>query len=49
VQIARIASTTLCCPAGMFNVDDESGIEKAEDYEAPRPQEMGAVGAWVHR
>lgn len=49
LQIARISCTTVVCPAGLFVVNEEGGLETAEDYAAPPAREMGATANWSHR
>lgn len=49
MQIARIAATTVLCPTGLFVVNEDGGLDKAEEW-APLPdREMGAAANWVHR
>eukprot|EP00877_Chromochloris_zofingiensis_P003995 jgi/Chrzof1/13597/Cz08g03200.t1 len=48
-QIARIACTTVCCPVGVFVVNDDGGLDKAEDFTPQPAREMGASANWVHR
>ena len=48
-QIARIAATTVLCPVGMFAVNEDGGLDKAEEW-APLPdREMGISANWAHR
>lgn len=48
-QIARIAATTVLCPGGLFEVNEDGGLDKAEDW-APLPdREMAAPANWAHR
>ncbi|GBF99225.1 flagellar radial spoke [Raphidocelis subcapitata] len=48
-QIARIAATTVLCPVGLFEVNEDGGLDKAEEWEAPPEREMGAPANWAHR
>lgn len=48
-QIARIAATTVVCPGGLFVVNEDGGLDKAEEW-APLPdREMAAPANWAHR
>lgn len=49
LQIARIACTTMAVPAGLFLINEEGGMEKAEEFTAPPEREMGAPANWSHR
>jgi hypothetical protein len=49
VQIARISCTTVVCPAGLFMVNEEGGLEDAEEYSQLPAREMGATANWSHR
>lgn len=48
-QIARIAATTVCCPAGLFEADEEGGLERNEEWEGLPGKEAMSTSAWVHR
>lgn len=48
-QIARISCTTVVCPAGLFAVNEEGGIEHAEDFTPLPAREAGAAANWCHR
>lgn len=50
-QIARIVATTVICPAGIFQVgeEDETTVEKAEEYEPLPSTELLVKENWVHR
>eukprot|EP00798_Chlamydomonas_sp_ICE-L_P017545 gene17545-23866_t len=48
-QIARIAATTVCCPAGMFEADEEGAVEKNEEWEGLAGKDATVTTAWVHR
>mmetsp|Transcript_9933 Transcript_9933/g.11509 ORF Transcript_9933/g.11509 Transcript_9933/m.11509 type:complete len:456 (+) Transcript_9933:148-1515(+) len=49
-QISRIASTTVICPVGFFQVgEDEVTLEKAEEYEVPEAATMLETTSWCHR
>lgn len=48
-QIARIAATTVCCPNGLFTVDEEGNMEKAEEFEPLAGREMASPNNWSHR
>lgn len=48
-QIARIACTTMAVPAGLFLINEEGGMEKAEEFTALPEREMGAQANWSHR
>ncbi len=47
-QLARIAASTVLCPAGYFTANEEGGLDKAEDF-TPAPTDLGTAGAWAHR
>lgn len=49
LQIARISCTTVVCPAGLFSVNEEGGIEHAEDFSPLPVREAGAAANWCHR
>ncbi|WIA22916.1 hypothetical protein OEZ86_009852 [Tetradesmus obliquus] len=48
-QIARISCTTVVCPAGLFVVNEEGGLENAEEYSQLPAREMGTTANWSHR
>lgn len=48
-QIARIAATTVLCPTGLFVVNEDGGLDKAEEWSPLPDREMGAAANWVHR
>ncbi len=48
-QIARIAATTVVCPAGAFQASEEGALEKVEGYAAPQAAELAAAEAWTHK
>ncbi|KAI8464163.1 MAG: flagellar radial spoke protein 4 [Monoraphidium minutum] len=48
-QIARIAATTVLCPAGLFVVNEDGGLDKAEEWSPLPDREMGAAANWAHR
>lgn len=48
-QIARIAATTVCCPNGLFTVDEEGSLEKNEEFEPLLGREMSNPANWSHR
>lgn len=49
-QIARIAATTVACPAGSFAPNDETNeLERSEDWEGVPGREAAQLGSWVHR
>ncbi len=48
-QLARIAASTVLCPAGYFTANEEGGLDKAEDFTPPAPTDLGTAGAWAHR
>ncbi|KAF8066356.1 RSP4 [Scenedesmus sp. PABB004] len=48
-QIARISCTTVVCPAGLFVVNEDGGLEAAEEPPQLPVREMGAPANWVHR
>ncbi|DBA92418.1 hypothetical protein WJX77_007770 [Trebouxia sp. C0004] len=48
-QLARIAASTVLCPAGLFTANEEGGLDKAEDFTPPAPTDLGTAGAWAHR
>lgn len=49
-QIARIAATTICCPKGLFEADEEGeNIEKNEEWAGLPGKEANVVTAWVHK
>ncbi|TYZ62630.1 hypothetical protein PybrP1_006909 [[Pythium] brassicae (nom. inval.)] len=48
-QIARITSGTVVCPAGYFQVNDDSGaLEPADELEIKSAQDLADLGNWVH-
>jgi len=49
-QIARIVATTVICPTGIFEIgEDETSVEKAEEYEPLPSTELQVKENWVHR
>ncbi len=48
-QLARIAASTILCPAGYFTANEEGGLDKAEDFTPPAPTDLATAGAWAHR
>lgn len=48
-QIARIAATTVLCPEGLFLVNEDGGLDRAEEWEPLAAREMGAPANWAHR
>ncbi len=49
-QIARIAATTVACPAGSFAPNDETNeLERSEDWEGVPGRDAAQLGSWVHR
>ncbi|KAL3137432.1 hypothetical protein ABBQ32_006953 [Trebouxia sp. C0010 RCD-2024] len=48
-QLARIAASTVLCPAGYFTANEEGGLDKAEDFTPPAPTDLGTTAAWAHR
>ena len=48
-QIARIAATTMLCPSGLFVVNEDGGLDKAEEWSPLPDREMGAPASWAHR
>lgn len=48
-QLARIAASTVLCPAGYFTANEEGGLDKAEDFTPAAPTDLGTAGAWAHR
>ena len=48
-QLARIAASTVLCPAGYFTANEEGGLDKAEEFAPPAPTDYGTSGAWAHR
>lgn len=48
-QIARIAATTMVCPAGAFQANEEGALEKVEGFAAPAASELAAAESWAHR
>ncbi len=48
-QIARIAATTVACPAGLFVANEDGGLDKAEEFSPLPAREMGASANWNHR
>lgn len=48
-QIARITSSTVVCPAGYFQANDENGsIEPVDEPEIKSAQDLADLGSWVH-
>ncbi|KAG8461297.1 hypothetical protein KFE25_010484 [Diacronema lutheri] len=52
-QVARILHSTYVAPGGMFSFEEDSEDEPkpivpTEEWEAPLPEEMGELSAWVH-
>jgi len=49
-QIARIASSTVVCPAGFFTLgEDGITLDKAEEYAPAAPEDMTSLTSWCHR
>jgi hypothetical protein len=50
-QLARIAGTTVVCPAGFFTAGEEEGaLERNEEYApAASAAELTGLEAWAHR
>lgn len=48
-QLARIAASTVLCPAGYFTANEEGGLDKAEEFAPPAPTDYGTSGQWAHR
>jgi len=48
-QIARISASTVLCPAGLFEVNEDGGLDKAEEWSPLPDREMGAAANWAHR
>jgi hypothetical protein len=48
-QIARIAATTVCAPAGLFSANDDGSLENNEDFAGFPGRELNSVVNWVHR
>lgn len=49
-QLARIAGSTVVCPAGYFTVGEEDGgLEKSEEFAAPAAADLAALEAWAHK
>ena len=48
-QIARIAATTVCSPAGCFNANEEGGLDKNEEWEGVPGKDAAQPSAWTHR
>lgn len=49
LQIARIACCTVACPAGLFAVDEEGGVAKAEEWDPLPARELASSANWTHR
>lgn len=49
-QIARITASTVVCPAGYFQVNDDNNgaIEPVDDPEIKSAQDLADLGSWVH-
>lgn len=47
-QIARITSSTVICPAGYFELNDDGEIEPTVEPEPKSAQELSDLGSWVH-
>lgn len=39
----------MAVPAGLFLINEEGGMEKAEEFAALPQREMGAAANWAHR
>jgi hypothetical protein len=39
----------MAVPAGFFLINEEGGMERAEEFSAPPAREMGASANWSHR
>uniref|UniRef100_A0A7S0V944 Uncharacterized protein n=1 Tax=Polytomella parva TaxID=51329 RepID=A0A7S0V944_9CHLO len=49
-QIARIAASTICCPVGLFEADEETNeVNKAEEFTPKSGREMSLAINWSHR
>ena len=48
-QIARIAASTVVCPAGAFQASEEGAPEKVEGFAAPPASELASAESWTHR
>uniref|UniRef100_A0A061R768 Radial spoke head protein 4 a n=1 Tax=Tetraselmis sp. GSL018 TaxID=582737 RepID=A0A061R768_9CHLO len=49
-QIARIVATTVVCPNGMFQLDEEeAGLERNEEFEELPANELVLRENWAHR
>jgi hypothetical protein len=48
-QIARIAASTICCPAGCFIANEEGGLDKNEEWEGLPGNEAAQPTSWTHR
>ena len=48
-QIARIACTTVCTPAGKFTANDDGEVEENEEFEGLGGRELADPSNWVHR
>uniref|UniRef100_A0A7S0SGK7 Uncharacterized protein n=1 Tax=Mantoniella antarctica TaxID=81844 RepID=A0A7S0SGK7_9CHLO len=50
VQVGRIASATVVCPAGFFTLgEDGASLAKAEEFAAPPAEDMADLSRWGHR
>ena len=48
-QLARIAASTVLCPAGYFTANEEGGLDKAEEFIPPAATDLATMAAWAHR
>ncbi|KAK9852594.1 hypothetical protein WJX84_003139 [Apatococcus fuscideae] len=48
-QIARIAATTVVCPAGAFQASEEGALERVEGFQAPPASDLASSESWAHR
>lgn len=39
----------MLCPSGLFVVNEDGGLDKAEEWTPLPDREMGAAANWVHR
>lgn len=48
-QIARISSTTVCAPSGLFSANEDGSLEKSEEFGGFPGRELSGTANWVHR
>lgn len=49
-QLSRISHATVLAPKGMYETDDETGVEKfAEEFAVPGTEELKSLETWGHR